>query len=52
MERITILLCAAVAVGEVAVFVPVIAYEIFEGPAASVDAGEPEVIETTGEVVS
>lgn len=59
MERITVILCAAVAFGDVVVYAPVAAVPVFEGP-ATVETFDPlaeiardvEAIDTTGEDVS
>lgn len=59
VERITVILCAAVAFGDVVVYEPIAAVPVFEGP-ATVETFDPlaeiardvEAIDTTGEDVS
>ena len=59
VERITVILCAAVALGDVVVYAPVAAIPVFEGP-ATVEASDPwaeldrdaAAIDTSGEDVS
>ena len=58
VERITVIMCAAVALGDVVVYAPIAAVPVFEGP-ATVEAFDPwaelardaAAIDTTGEDV-